>query len=86
MTKKKLDLSHTLNPLENELSVTLHELLIQSNHTLPLFDTAIDDFIHKYGGTHYESIDEILQISSTAVSYTQKQPISLDDLIKDLTS
>lgn len=85
MTKRKLDLSHALEPLSNELHDTLCELLALKEQDSPLFDAAIENFIHKYGGTHYTSLEELLESSAAQASYSCGQPIdSLDDLLKDL--
>ena len=86
MTKLKLDLSHTLSPLENELYETLTELLALKKEDSPLFSSAIDAFIHKYGEIKYQSLDELLLSSAMQASYTQKETQPLADLIKDLTS
>ena len=85
MTKRKLDLSHTLAPLENELQDLLHELIALKAQDSPLFDSAVEDFIHKYGGTKYTSLDELLESSAIQAQYNQGQPTqSLDELLKDL--
>ena len=87
MTIKKLDLSHALAPLENELQDTLIELLALKKEDSPLFDAAIEDFIHKYGGLKYNSLEELLQSSAMEAQYTHGTAVMpLDDLIKDLTS
>lgn len=85
MAKKILDLSHALAPLDHELHETLCELLALKDQDASLFNDAIEDFIHKYGGTKYNSLDELLQSSAAQASYQSKEPIaSLDDLLKDL--
>lgn len=85
MAKKILDLSHALAPLENELFDTLQQLLALKEQDAALFDSAIEDFISKYGGSGYTSLDELLQISAAQASYNQTQPMQpLGDLLKDL--
>ena len=87
MTKRKLDLSHTLAPLENELQDLLRELVALKVQDSPLFDSAVEDFIHKYGGTKYTSLDELLASSAAQANYQCSEPIGisgLDDLLKDL--
>ena len=86
MTKRKLDLSHTLSPLDDELFEILNELLALKKEESPLFSAAIDDFIHKYGEIKYQSLDELLESAAVQAQYSQKEIIPLDDLIKDLTS
>lgn len=83
--KRKLDLSHTLAPLNNELYDTLCELLALKEKDSPLFDAAIEEFIHKYGGTHFTSLDELIESSAANSSNSCGQPLgSLDDILKDL--
>lgn len=83
--KRKLDLSHTLAPLNNELYDTLCELLALKEKDSPLFDAAIEEFIHKYGGTHFTSLDELIESSAANASNSCGQPLgSLDDILKDL--
>ena len=85
MTKRKLDLSHTLAPLNNELYDTLCELLALKEKDSPLFDAAIEEFIHKYGETHFTSLDELIESSAANASNSCGQPLgSLDDILKDL--
>ncbi|MBE6022867.1 MAG: hypothetical protein E7231_06490 [Cellulosilyticum sp.] len=85
MTKRKLDLSHTLLPLKNELYDILCELTRLKEEDSPLFDSAVEDFITKYGGTKYTSLDELLASSAAQASYNQSTPMqSLDELLKDL--
>lgn len=85
MTKRNLDLSHTLAPLNNELHDTLCELLALKEKDSPIFDAAIESFIHKYGGTPFTSLDELIENSANQASYSYQQPIaSLDDVLKDL--
>lgn len=86
MTKRKLDLSHTLSPLENELYDTLCELLMLKEKDSPLFDEAIDNFVKKYGEIKYHSLDELLESAAIQAQYQQKDTTPLADLIKDLTS
>ena len=87
MAKRTLDLSHTLAPLQNELHETLCELIALKEEESPLFDSAIESFISKYGGSGYTSLDDLLQSSAMQASYTLNQPTqSLDDLLKDLIS
>ena len=85
MTKRKLDLSHTLAPLDNELQDILRELIALKEEDSPLFSAAIDDFITKYGGTKYTSLEDLLASSAAQASYTSKESVtSLDELLKDL--
>ena len=85
MTKRKLDLSHTLAPLNHELHDILRELIALKEEDSPLFSAAIDDFISKYGRSKYTSLDELLASSVAQASYSSSEPIqSLDDLLKDL--
>lgn len=85
MAKKVLDLSHALLPLENELHETLIELLSLKEQDSPLFDVAIEDFINKYGGSGYHSLDELLQSSAIQASYSTSNEVApLEDLLKDL--
>lgn len=85
MTKRKLDLSHTLAPLDNELQDILCELIALKEEDSPLFSAAIDDFITKYGGTKYTSLEDLLASSAAQASYTSKESVtSLDELLKDL--
>lgn len=87
MAKRTLDLSRTLAPLENELNEILREIIILKEQDSSLFDAAIEDFIHKYGGSGYTSLDELLKSSATQTSYSLGQPVgSLDELLKDLIS
>lgn len=86
MTKRKLDLSHALSPLDDELFETLNELMALKKEESPLFNAAIDDFIHKYGEIKYQSLDELLESAAVQAQYSQKEIMPLDDLIKDLTS
>ena len=85
MTKRKLDLSHTLMPLENELHEMLLELITLKEKNSPLFDSAVEDFIHKYGGTQYTSLEELLESSAKTAQYEASETLQpLDDLLKDL--
>lgn len=85
MAKKTLDLSQTLSPLTNELQDLLEELIGLREQNSPLFDSAIEDFITKYGGTHYNSLDELLQSSAIQASYSSSsESLPLDDLLKEL--
>lgn len=87
MTKRKLDLSHALSPLDQDqdLHNMLQEILALKEQNSPLFDSAIEDFIDKYGGSGYNSLEELLQSSAMQASYQSKEPIQpLDDLLKDL--
>lgn len=85
MAKKILDLSHTLLPLKNELHDTLAELLSLKEQDSPLFDVAIEDFINKYGGPGYHSLDELLQSSAIQATYSTSTEVApLEDLLKDL--
>ncbi|MBQ1274475.1 MAG: hypothetical protein U0L26_10420 [Cellulosilyticum sp.] len=85
MTKRRLDLSHTLAPLDNELQDILRELIALKEEDSPLFSAAIDDFITKYGGTKYTSLEDLLASSAAQASYTSKESVtSLDELLKDL--
>lgn len=86
MTKKRLDLSHSLTPLENELQETLQSLILPKEQAFPLFDSAIEDFVDKYGTSPFHSIDELLAISSAEASYGKNSQVAipLDDLIKDI--
>lgn len=88
MAKRILDLSHTLAPLKNELHDILSELIALKEQDSPLFDSAIEDFISKYGGSGYTSLDELLQSSAAQATYTfggvAAEP--LDILLKDLIS
>lgn len=87
MAKKTLDLSQTLSPLANELHDLLVELLALKQEDSPLFDGAIEDFISKYGGTTYHSLDELLQSSALQASYAAPAEVMpLDALLKDLIS
>ena len=86
MTKRKLDLSHALSPLDDELFEILNELMALKKEDSPLFNAAIDDFIHKYGEIKYQSLDELLESAAVQAQYSQKEIMPLDDLIKDLTS
>ncbi len=87
MARKTLDLSHTLSPLNNELHDLLVELVGLKEQNSPLFDSAIEDFIIKYGGTPYTSLDELLQNSTINSSYSiSHETAPLDDLLKDLIS
>ena len=72
MTKRRLDLSHTLAPLDNELQDILRELIALKEEDSPLFSAAIDDFITKYGGTKYTSLEDLLASSAAQASYTSK--------------
>ena len=79
MTKRRLDLSHTLAPLDNELQDILRELIALKEEDSPLFSAAIDDFITKYGGTKYTSLEDLLASSAAQASYTSKESVtSLD--------
>lgn len=85
MAKKKLDLSHTLAPLDHELSDILRELIALKEEDSPLFSAAIDAFISKYGSSKYTSLDDLLASSAAQASYNSPEPIQpLDDLLKDL--
>lgn len=85
MARKNLDLSQALSPLTNELQDLLAELLQLKQQDSPLFDSAIEDFINKYGGSKYNSLDELLQSSAMQASYSaSSEVIPLDDLLKDL--
>lgn len=87
MAKRTLDLSQTLAPLENELYEVLQELITLKEQESPLFDSAIEDFISKYGGSGYTSLDELLQRSAAEARYTMNHSIQpLDVLLKDLIS
>lgn len=85
MPKRKLDLSHTLSPLENELYDTLCELLTLKKEDSLLFNAAIDSFVKKYGSISYQSLDELLESAAIQAQYTQKDTMPLAELIKDLT-
>lgn len=85
MTKRKLDLSHTLAPLNHELQDMLRELLALKEQDSPLFSEAIDEFIHKYGSSPYSSLEELLESSAAQSAFQNSTPTgSLDDLLKDL--
>lgn len=85
MAKKVLDLSHTLRPLEDELHEILAELIHLKEEDSPLFSAAVEDFINKYGGSKYNSLDELLQSSAVQASYSAStHVVPLDDLLKDL--
>lgn len=85
MTKRKLDLSHTLEPLNHELYDTLCELLALKEKDSPLFNAAIESFVHKYGSTPFTSLDELIENSAANASYSCSKPLSsLDDMLKDL--
>ena len=87
MIKRKLDLSHTLAPLENELQEVLRELTRLKEQDSPLFGSAVEDFINKYGGTKYTSLEELLESSAAQARYQSNEPLgSLDELLKDLLS
>ena len=87
MAKKTLDLSQTLAPLQNELNEILRELIALKKQDSPLFDAAIEDFVNKYGGSGYTSLDDLLASSAAQTSYNLGQPVgSLDELLKDLIS
>lgn len=85
MAKRVLDLSHTLQPLEDELHEILAELINLKATDSPLFGTAVEDFINKYGGSRYNSLDDLLQSSAIQANYTASTTVMpLDDLLKDL--
>lgn len=85
MAKKVLDLSHTLQPLEDELHEILAELIHLKEKESPLFGDAVEEFINKYGGSKYQSLDELLQSSAIQASYSASTHVApLDDLLKDL--
>lgn len=89
MAKKVLDLSHTLQPLENEFREIVTELIHLKEEESPLFDAAVEDFINKYGGLQYHSLDELLlssaaQAAAMATAMPTTHAIPLDDLLKDL--
>lgn len=85
MAKKQLDLSHTLVPLENELKTILQEICAQHDKDSVAFDAAIEDFISKYGGSGYRSLEDLLAASALEASYqSQEEAPSLDELLKDL--
>lgn len=85
MAKKVLDLSHTLRPLEDELHEILAELIHLKEEDSPLFGAAVEDFINKYGGSKYNSLDELLKSSAAQASYSASTHVApLDDLLKDL--
>ena len=87
MAKKILDLSHTLQPLEDDLYEILTELIHLKEDASPLFGKAIEDFISKYGGTKYTSLEELLERSAIEANYSASTDVvPLDDLIKDLIS
>lgn len=81
MSKKKLDLSQTLAPLETEFYTLVKEL---KGDTL-LFNRSIETFIHKYNKTPYQSLDELLACStSTAYTSSQTSVCSMDTVLKEL--
>jgi len=85
MARKILDLSHTLQPLEDDLYEILTELINLKEEASPLFGKAVEDFINKYGGTKYNSLDDLLQSSAISATYSAStHVIPLDDLLKDL--
>lgn len=84
MSRKKLDLSSALAPLENELYEMVKELLNLKKEDSPLFDAAVEAFITKHGATPYQSLDELLEQSLTQKDYTPKETVDLALLIKDL--
>lgn len=85
MAKKQLDLSHTLVPLENELRNILQEICQQHGQDSGVFDSAIEDFISKYGGSGYRSLDDLLAISALEATHNSKnETVPLDVLLKDL--
>lgn len=87
MAKKVLDLSHTLQPLENELREIVNELIHLKKEESPLFDAAVEDFINKYGGSKYHSLEELLLSSAAqAAVLPVTHAVPLDDLLKDLIS
>ncbi len=87
MAKKILDLSHTLQPLEDDLYEILTELIHLKEESSPLFGKAVEDFVNKYGGTKYNSLDDLLQSSALQANYSSSTDlVPLDDLLKDLIS
>ena len=84
MTRRQLDLSNTLTPLENEFRETLEEICLLKKQDSPLFDSAIENFVSKYGNGGYRSLDDLLASSAAQASLLQQESVSLDTLIKDL--
>ncbi len=84
MARKRLDLSHVLTPLENEFRETLEEICALKKQDSPLFDAAIENFISKYGGSGYRSLEDLLNSSALQAQSLEKDTIPFEELIKDL--
>lgn len=68
MSKYTLNLSHTLASLEGELNDVLKELVPPP--TEPLFNETIEDFVTKYGSSSYETLDELLEASTSTLEFS----------------
>lgn len=81
MSKRKLDLSQTLAPLETEY----YNLIKELKGDAYLFNTSIDAFIQKYSKIQYHSIDDLLA-HSTSSSYlaTSTTLSACDKQLKEL--